>query len=334
MADRAEDLIGQYLADLLVPAQGAEARSAEDCAGQSVVENAELGAQSASQRSAGSSSVSAAAQSSIKTERSAAAGIAAKAHPNLKAELAARADSVSRTEPLAKATQPLESTLAEPARQQLQQLLNSAWPAVAPVPVTAPILSQQPAPTIAEIISPAQPPKVEMPASNKELTPVAPLVTPAAGKPDWANKAFDTLIVDVAGLKLAIPLVVLGQIFQVTEAFSHLPGQGPLFLGTLNTPRGLVRVINTALLVMPERYEAGFIDEVRFVVSLAGASGQDPWQLALAVNRVTQPVSLACEDVVWRGERSKRPWLLGTVKSQMCALLDVTVIGQFLSAAH
>jgi purine-binding chemotaxis protein CheW len=83
---------------------------------------------------------------------------------------------------------------------------------------------------------------------------------------------------------------------------------------------------------MPERYDPGFIEQVQFVVSLAAESARgQPWQLALAVNRVAQPVNLACEDVVWRGERSKRPWLLGTVKSHMCALLDVDVIGQMLT---
>ncbi|HMW50124.1 MAG TPA: hypothetical protein PKC70_17640 [Cellvibrionaceae bacterium] len=210
-------------------------------------------------------------------------------------------------------------------------MLNSAWQA--PVQVQDPVQGQS------QAIAPVAP------VAPEPTPPIAPIDPPAvaaphinasavAGKPAWATKTFDTLLVDVAGLKLAIPLVVLGHIFQVQDGFSHLPGQGPLFLGTLNTPRGPLRVINTALLVMPERYEAAFVEQVQFVVSLAAESAKgQPWQLALAVNRVAQPVSLACDDVVWRGERSKRPWLLGTVKSQMCALLDVEVIGQMLVGA-
>ncbi|MEY4588788.1 MAG: hypothetical protein RL497_864 [Pseudomonadota bacterium] len=206
--------------------------------------------------------------------------------------------------------------LAEPARQQLQQLLNSAWPA----PVLAEALETSAA-------NPIPPPAPQVnPAPPQAITPSAPA---PAGRPAWANQAaFDSLIIEVAGLKLAIPLLVLGQIFQADHGFTHLPGQSPLFLGTLETPRGPLRVINTALLVMPERYDARFIDDVRFVVSLAGASPVgSAWQLALAVTRVAQPVSLRCDDVLWRSERSKRPWLLGTVKSQMCALLDATALG-------
>lgn len=237
-------------------------------------------------------------------------------------------------------TSSAEVTLAEPARQQLQQLLNSAWQAPVPVETPAqPEAAVEPR-TQASALAEAEHGAVKPPvlAPSDEVLPdlplaSAPIAAPAhRGKPAWANKTFDTLLVDVAGLKLAIPLVVLGHIFQVREGFAHLPGQGPLFLGTLNTPRGPLRVINTALLVMPERYDPGFIEQVQFVVSLAAESARgQPWQLALAVNRVAQPVNLACEDVVWRGERSKRPWLLGTVKSHMCALLDVDVIGQMLT---
>ncbi len=208
------------------------------------------------------------------------------------------------------------TTLAEPARQQLQQLLNSAWGQTKPVAAPAQPLKVDPDP-----IPTAAPVAVQI------KTPEPPPVAPA-----WAGKTFDSLIVEVAGLKLAIPLIVLGQIVRVTEGFAHLPGQGALFLGTLHTLRGTLRVINTALLVMPERYEASFIENVGFAVSIAQDMGAQnlpaaqSWQLALGVTKVAQPVSITSDDVVWRGERSKRPWLLGTVKTHMCALLDLSVI--------
>jgi purine-binding chemotaxis protein CheW len=56
-----------------------------------------------------------------------------------------------------------------------------------------------------------------------------------------------------------------------------------------------------------------------------------PW--GLAVDSVTQPISLLPEDVKWRSDRSKRPWLAGTVKEHMCALLDIPMIAQMLMSA-
>jgi len=53
-----------------------------------------------------------------------------------------------------------------------------------------------------------------------------------------------------------------------------------------------------------------------------------PW--GLAVDEVNQPITLEPDDVKWRGERSKRAWLAGTVKQHMCALIDIPVMGQML----
>lgn len=299
MANRAEDLIGQYLTDLFAPVpEQAGADAARPVAPVSTQAHADISAS-----------------------------------PPVAAQVKAAAPMGERpcpSPPVSSRPSLAETTLAEPARQQLQQLLNSAWQPPVQAPPQPPVAVE--APTPSKLVAPVE---ASIAAADASVTPIAPAATaqvPPLGKPAWANKHFDSLLVDVAGLKLAIPLVVLGHIFQVHEDFAHLPGQGPLFLGALSTPRGPLRVINTALLVMPERYEPAFVEQVQFVVSLAlEADRGQPWQLALAVNRVAQPVSLSCDDVVWRGERSKRPWLLGTVKSHMCALLDVAVIGQMLA---
>jgi len=75
---------------------------------------------------------------------------------------------------------------------------------------------------------------------------------------------------------------------------------------------------------MPERYDESFVKSAKYVVSINGV----PW--GLAVDSVNQPISLMPEDVKWRTDRSKRPWLAGTVKEHMCALLDIPMIGQML----
>lgn len=149
----------------------------------------------------------------------------------------------------------------------------------------------------------------------------------ANGRPQWAQERFEVLLFEVAGLTLAVPLISLGQIQPLTDELTPLFGQADWFMGLLPTPGGKIRTINTAKFVMPERYQDSFLDAARYVVSINGL----PW--GLAVDEVNQPITLQPDDVKWRGERSKRPWLAGTVKEHMCALVDVATMGQLLSDA-
>ena len=136
------------------------------------------------------------------------------------------------------------------------------------------------------------------------------------GRPEWAQGRFECLLFKVAGLKLAVPLVTLGSIHQIERKFNALPGQFDWFIGILQTPTGNIKVLDTALCVMPERYEAKFREELQFVISLHGFG----W--GLACHELLKSITLEPEDVKWRSKRGKRPWLAGTVVDQMCALVD------------
>jgi purine-binding chemotaxis protein CheW len=78
-----------------------------------------------------------------------------------------------------------------------------------------------------------------------------------------------------------------------------------------------VRTIDAAQVVMPERYTPELREQYRYVISLHGSD----W--GLAVDGVADSVILQPDDVRWRSQRGKRPWLAGTVVDRMCALLDV-----------
>jgi purine-binding chemotaxis protein CheW len=147
------------------------------------------------------------------------------------------------------------------------------------------------------------------------------------GRPQWAQSRFDVLLFKVAGLTLAVPLVSLGQIQPLTDELTPLFGQADWFMGLQPTPAGKIRTVNTAKFVMPERYDDSFLQTAKYVMSINGV----PW--GLAVDSVNQPITLQPDDVKWRGDRGKRPWLAGTVKDHMCALLDIPRIGQMLIEA-
>lgn len=233
------------------------------------------------------------------------------------------------TEPRLVDTAPAAGLVDDLARQKLERLLASRSLAehspetedddTARVPVVA----ESPVAECQEVV----------PASEASVVAEVPAPDPhfgwwENGRPAWAQERFDVLLFEVAGLTLAVPLVCLGQIQPLTDELTPLFGQADWFMGLHSTPMGQVRTINTARFVMPERYQEHFVEAARYVISIAGS----PW--GLAVDAVNQPITLQPEDVRWRGERSKRPWLAGTIKQHMCALLDVETMGQLLQQAE
>ncbi len=151
-----------------------------------------------------------------------------------------------------------------------------------------------------------------------ESQKIEPSVWLANGRPVWAQERFECLLFRVGGLTLAVPLAELGTIYPYDEDVTSLFGQIDWFLGLLTVKDINIRVVNTAKVVMPERYQETMKDNLKNVISISGVD----W--GLAVDSVSDSILLDPEDIRWRGQRSKRPWLAGTVIEHMCALLDVS----------
>lgn len=244
----------------------------------------------------------------------------------------------------------------EEQRERLQKLLYSAAPKPSAARISDPVVVEpeaqpkvatptpartvtRPKPPAPRVVDPAPAvaPSRESPRAEEILEPEPEMVaTPFRmkdvewldnGRPAWAQERFDVLLFKVSGLTLAVPLIALGQIQPLTEELTPLFGQADWFMGLLPTPAGKIRTVNTAKFVMPERYDERFVETAQYVISIDGV----PW--GLAVDSVNQPISLDPEDVKWRSERSRRPWLAGTVKEHMCALLDIPRVGQLLVEA-
>ncbi|MBC6907142.1 chemotaxis protein CheW [Saccharophagus sp. K07] len=216
-----------------------------------------------------------------------------------------------------------QEALEQVRRQQLQALLDRS-----PVPqaVTAAPITATPVP-LAETVTPVAEAVVEPQVLAATAVQVREDNSWAEnGRPLWAQKHFEVLLCRVSGLTLAVPLVALGHIHPLTEQLTPIFGQAEWFMGLQPTPAGQIRVVNTALFVMPERYDPAFVESARYVITIDGLD----W--GLAIDQVQQPTRLNPEDVTWRGERSKRPWLAGTIKSAMCALLDIPRMGQMLES--
>ena len=255
--------------------------------------------------------------------------------------LVAHPTNVRKTKPLAKPAQ----EFAEPDLEQkakLQKLLSSTQPKIAVAPIVKVEIVAPPKTTFVAdpheiqewVIETAAPivetkPTIETPVLIETEIVTQHFQIPGLewmpnGLPQWAQSRFDVLLFKVSGLTLAVPLISLGQIQPITDELTPIFGQADWFMGLQPTPQGKIRTVNTAKFVMPERYDESFLKSAKYVVSINGV----PW--GLAVDSVNQPISLMPDEVKWRSDRSKRPWLAGTVKEHMCALLDIPMIGQML----
>lgn len=151
----------------------------------------------------------------------------------------------------------------------------------------------------------------------KEQTPE--MVVSAAMRLDWdSSQGVDCLIFKVAGLKLAIPLPLLGGVYTVDNKVTPLFGQAKWSLGVWQAEGQKLTVVDSAQLIMPERGVALQNEGYNYLIQLDRA----PW--ALACQEICDTRDLVSGSIKWRGDTSKRPWLAGTVISEMCALIDVS----------
>lgn len=223
---------------------------------------------------------------------------------------------------------------AEPAVELLPEPLPEPEPKADVVvePEPEPLVMEQPVVTGARVEPVVEPVSVPTPVVTGQVASVTTPDVPAGGepmgRPEWSESPFECLIFRVAGLQLAVPLILLGAIHRLEEGIRPIPGSPRWYMGILPGKGDNLRVVDSAEWIMAGRVPDQARENYRFVIRL----DQSEW--ALACDDVAQSFTLNPGDVRWRTSRSKRPWLAGTVIKQMCALLDVGTMAQLLARAE
>ncbi|MBV1880643.1 MAG: chemotaxis protein CheW [Pseudomonadales bacterium] len=145
------------------------------------------------------------------------------------------------------------------------------------------------------------------------------------GRPYWAQERFDCLLFNVGKLRIAAPLVVLGTILKVDTNFTTLAGQPDWSLGIMKNGKTNLQIVDTAKWLMPEKYEAGFKESIRFVISFMDLE----W--GLACSDVQSAMTMEPGNVKWRVNHKVRPWIAGTVIDEMCCILDMEILRLMLA---
>ena len=204
---------------------------------------------------------------------------------------------VSETEPRVKA-------FADDKPQSLSRTLTLPQQEIPPAAAPEPFEAPEPVEAVTT---------VDTPAIEQQLA----IEQTAKSELDWrSSQGVECLIFKVAGLKLAIPLSLLGGVHNASDKITPLFGQANWSLGVWQSDEQKLTIVDSAQLIMPERginlTEQGF----GYVIQL----DRSPW--ALACQEICDTITLVHDSIKWRGDNSKRPWLAGTVIDQMCALID------------
>jgi len=134
---------------------------------------------------------------------------------------------------------------------------------------------------------------------------------------DWDNietaDEFQVLFFVVAGVTFGVPLKELGGIHKV-EPVTPLFGKPAWYSGLFYDNEKTVNVVDTACWIMPGK---SYEPEYKYFIML----GDSGWGLSAEI--LTGTEVLDRDNVLWRTQAGKRPWLAGMIKEKMCALLHV-----------
>ncbi len=147
--------------------------------------------------------------------------------------------------------------------------------------------------------------------------------------PEWAEQRFQCLLFKVSGLSLAVPLVKLNSVIAWDENITQTPNQTDWYLGLIQHLQKQVKVIDTALLVLPENrrdaLKQASADRLGHILLV------DDYKWGLACDSIGDVVWLTKDEVKWRRNKQTRPWLAGTSLQHLCALMDTEVFANMLN---
>lgn len=138
--------------------------------------------------------------------------------------------------------------------------------------------------------------------------------------PEWAQSEFQAIYFNVGRLKLATPLIGLSRTSKFDRVVTKIPGQPSWFLGLLEDQGKKIGLLDTGQLMLGKVQGLNRDLNVQpFKSMLVTQDGN--WALAcddlLTIGRLTP------EQVRWRTNRRRKPWLIGTIIEELVAVVDV-----------
>lgn len=174
------------------------------------------------------------------------------------------------------------------------------------------------APIIEEVIEPEKP-DVESASEQTTIAATGPLHVNTAM--NELEEGFPALFFEVMGQTFSVPLVKLKGIYR-RKSLTKLIGKPNWFSGVQIERDEQLNVIDTARYLMPEKYGTSleYSPNYQYIIVI----GDSNW--GLECNRLIDSTTLSHDEIKWRTDVTRSPWLAGTVKHRMCGLLAVDAL--------
>lgn len=165
--------------------------------------------------------------------------------------------------------------------------------------------------------------------TRQEVQPEPVVLSSEPIIPAWAEQKFQCLLFRVSGLTLAVPLVKLNSVIPWNDKIVWTPNKTDWYLGLVQNHGKNVKIIDTALMVLPENRRGHLAQEPGERFSHILLVDDSNW--GLACDSIGDVIWLSADKVKWRNNKQQRPWLAGTAIEQMCALMDTEVFADMLN---
>jgi purine-binding chemotaxis protein CheW len=168
-------------------------------------------------------------------------------------------------------------------------------------------------------------PKVKPPLAEQSVTKAVDAAEQAAPSteaalPDYFDQPFQCLFFKVGGSEFAVPLVSLSGIVKWNGKAGKLPGQPDWHRGVINYRDGKMALVDLSTLLGMDKP----LQTSTFILAI------DEGRFGLICESVYRPLTLRKEQVKWRQKRTDRRWMLGTLREQLCPLVDMVALAAML----
>ena len=119
----------------------------------------------------------------------------------------------------------------------------------------------------------------------------------------------------MAGRELGILVTGVAMFSSTMSGFGFVGGPGLVYALGLSS----VWIVITISVATPTA------DRMKYIILL------DEGKFGLAADSITQVLTLEADDVRWRSDAGRRPWLAGTISERLFALLDTDVLARILA---
>lgn len=137
---------------------------------------------------------------------------------------------------------------------------------------------------------------------------------------------FQVLYFEVNNITFAVPLDKLGGIHRLTQ-LNHLIGRPNWYLGLQSTKNLQLNVVDSAIWMMSDKVtNDDYRKQYQYIVLL----NDSLW--GLACTKLIGTEWLSNDNIRWRTQPGKRPWLAGIIKEKMCVLIHIDAMVGMLNA--